>query len=187
MREECRHFLIVMFFCSAVYFLSLSTEENLKTRRVLTKPKKHNFLNKTNQNRNRVIQLEYCKCLRTIQRKEEIIKTDFSQTTCGQDAYQRGSHQKVVAFSFYGNPKAREQRKRKYFQGIEKNLGEISAMYGQEWIMRLYINLKISDPIFKNLCNLACNNPNIDLCVANNLPGNPVDNATKIFPRIWQH
>jgi len=176
--------MIVILFCTMVYFFSYSNDQ---VERVMNNnPKIYNVSNSTKPNSHIVIKLEYCNCQRRIQRKENIIETDFSQTTCGQDAYQRGSNQKILAFSFYGNPKTKEQRRRKYFQGIERNLAEMGAVYGKAWTMRLYIDLELSSPVFKKLCSLACSNNNFDLCLASNLPGNPVRNASNIFPRIWR-
>ena len=48
--------------------------------------------------------LELCKCNRTLQ-KTILLSNDsisFQNTTCGRDAFMRGSHQRVAAFSFYG-------------------------------------------------------------------------------------
>ena len=187
MKELRRHVMIVILFCTMVFFFSYSRDQDTMVHRIVANNTQiSNALNSTKPNRDIVINLEYCHCQRKIQRKENIIQTEFSQTTCGQDAYQRGLNQKIIAFSFYGNPKTKEQQRRKYFQGIERNLAEMGAMYGKDWTMRLYINLELSSPVFKKLCSLACNNNNLDLCLAKDLPGNPVRNASNIFPRIWR-
>lgn len=64
--------------------------------------------------------LEMCKCHRqlpkTILSDQDSIL--FSNTTCGRDAFMRGSRQRVAAFSFYGggfNPELTET----FFEGLE--------------------------------------------------------------------
>merc|ERR1712050_178408 len=104
-----------------VFFFSYSRYQDTMVHRIVANNTNiFNVSNSTKPNRDIVINLQYCKCQRRMQRKENIIQTEFAQTTCGQDAYQRGSNQKIIAFSFYGNPKTKEQRRRKYFQGIER-------------------------------------------------------------------
>ena len=36
--------------------------------------------------------------------------------TCSKDSYARGPAQRVIAFSFYGNPNSEKSKERKYFQ-----------------------------------------------------------------------
>ena len=36
----------------------------------------------------------------------------FHQTTCGLDAFRRGLGQKVIAFSFYGDPNSKKSKAR---------------------------------------------------------------------------
>ena len=47
--------------------------------------------------------LEQCGCTRRITKGPIDNDIAFNQTTCGQDAYQRGTGQKIVGFSFYGD------------------------------------------------------------------------------------
>ena len=54
------------------------------------------------------------------------------------------------------------------------------------WIMRLYVNLDRADPIFKAICELACNNTNLDICDVAKLPGTPMKNASDIFGMNWR-
>ena len=52
--------------------------------------------------------------------------------------------------------------------------------------MRLYFDLDESDPIMDELCLLACSDPKLDLCKVSKLPGNPMTNASEVFPRNWR-
>ena len=52
--------------------------------------------------------------------------------------------------------------------------------------MRLYYDLDQNDPLMKQLCDLACENPHLDLCYVRSLPGNPVVDASDIFPMNWR-
>ena len=42
------------------------------------------------------------------------------------------------------------------------------------------------DQLMSELCDLACDNPHIDLCNVKSLPGTPVTDATKIFAMNWR-
>ena len=52
--------------------------------------------------------------------------------------------------------------------------------------MRVYYQLDKTDPVMTELCDLACNNDNIDLCTVDDLPGTPVRDASKMFGMIWK-
>ena len=52
--------------------------------------------------------------------------------------------------------------------------------------MRLYLDLSKTDPILNDICDLACNDTNIDLCDVKTLPGTPLVDATEIFPKNWR-
>jgi len=185
MKQESRHVIIVTLFCAGIYFLSLAGQQGTNNNRQ-TDLEGLSVSNLTKPNTNLVIKLEHCQCSRTIQRNSRNLETNFSQTTCGRDAYQRGSNQKVVSFSFYGNPESKQHRKRKYFEGINENLQEMLDLYGEDWIMRLYIDFETSDSMLGKLCHLACRNNNIDLCFARDLPGTPVRDAADLFPMLWR-
>ena len=111
----------------------------------------------------------------------------FNSTTCGWSAYQRGNHQKIVGFSFYGNSNSSVRSAKQYFVGIEENLEKMTELYGEDWVMRLYYDLEPSDQqLMGQLCDLACTNNNIDLCNIRKLPGTPVKDAAKIFAMNWR-
>ena len=143
---------------------------------------------KSSVKKSKTIPLEHCDCQRTLVNIEEneINSVQFSDTTCGRDAFQRGANQKIVGFSFYGNSSSNVHKARKYFGGIEENLRLVRSEYGAGWIMRLYYDLAQSDPLMGRLCELACSNSHLDLCNVRQLPGNPVRDASDIFPMNWR-
>ena len=63
------------------------------------------------------IQLERCSCPRHLSSWDTSYSTNYSDTTCGRDAFLRGHGQKVVAFSFYGNSSSPNHLLRGFFQG----------------------------------------------------------------------
>ena len=109
----------------------------------------------------------------------------FEKTTCGRDAYQRGSGQKIIGFSLFRNNDANFEKERGYFEGIEPNLKSMASYY-PGWIMRVYFDLDSDDPIHDKLCQLACQDTNLDICDVRNLPGTPMKNALKVFGKIWR-
>ena len=113
------------------------------------------------------------------------IGVPFNQTTCGNDAYLRGSHQKIVGFSFYGDVNSDYSKKKGYFEGIIGNL-ELMPKFYPGWVMRLYYDLDQTDPVLQDLCQLACTHSNIDICNAKHLPGNPFVDASRVFPMNWR-
>ena len=130
--------------------------------------------------------LTKCNCSRTLFNVEKNNSLQFSDTTCGWEAFQRGSNQKVAAFSFYGNTSSSGHKSQKYFEGIEENLHLVRSLYGADWRMRLYYDLAESDELMDLLCELACNNNHLDLCNVRQLPGNPLRDASEIHPSIWR-
>ena len=127
-----------------------------------------------------------CNCNRTLSNVEKRNSVHFSDTTCGPEAFQRGSNQKVAGFSFYGSTTSGSHNSKKYFEGIEENLRLLKSLYGADWVMRLYYDLDQSDELMGRLCELACNNSHLDLCNVRQLPGNPVKDASDIFPMNWR-
>ena len=67
------------------------------------------------------IELDRCSCNRNLTTYNlNITRTFFNYTTCGRDAFFRGPHQKVIAFSFYGNSSYPEHLVRGFFEGNTK-------------------------------------------------------------------
>ena len=131
--------------------------------------------------------LEHCNCSRTLTKVDNSGLVPYNATTCGRDAHQRGAHQKVAGFSFYGSSTSKVHQMKKYFVGIKENLEKMTELYGEDWVMRLYYDLEPSDQqLMGQLCDLACANSNIDLCNIRQLPGTPVRDATEIFAMNWR-
>jgi len=132
--------------------------------------------------------LENCGCERKLSftgEAESFNQTKYTRTTCGRSAYMRGPGQKVVGFSFYGDPNTPKHKAKKYFTGIEENLSSLPVFY-PGWVMRLYYDLQPGDQLLADLCHLACNNNNIDLCHVRKLPGTPMKDASKVFAMNWR-
>ena len=83
-----------------------------------------------------------------------------SISTCSYHSFYRGAKQKIVSFSFYGNPNSTQGKERKYFEGIQKNLKEMPKMY-EDWVLRVYYDLEEDHYLMKDMCDMACNDPNI--------------------------
>ena len=109
----------------------------------------------------------------------------FNQTTCSSHSFKRGPHQKIIAFSFYGDINSDRYKMKGYFQGIAGNLKLIPKFY-PGWIMRLYYDLDKNDPVLNDICELACSDNNIDICEIKQLPGTPFVDATDVFAMNWR-
>ena len=72
-----------------------------------------------------------------------------------------------------------------YVDGIKSNL-QLMSKYYPGWTMRLYVDFDDNDPIFQDLCILACKNPILDICDVKNLPGTPYIDAHAVFPMNWR-
>ena len=104
--------------------------------------------------------LPQCNCTRGI---ESFGKSISGQSSCSKQALTRGSHQKVIAFTFFVGPTF-DKLKRDYLAGIEKNFLNMQSMYGSEWVMRLYYNIQGNQELLDHICSLACFKSNIELC-----------------------
>ena len=104
--------------------------------------------------------LPQCNCTRGI---ESFGKSISGQSSCSKPALTRGSHQKVIAFTFFVGPTF-DKLKRDYLAGIEKNFLNMQSMYGSEWVMRLYYNIQGNQELLDHICSLACFKSNIELC-----------------------
>jgi len=142
----------------------------------------------TNQRIQHSFSLEHCYCTRTLNiSSDDLPPPPLNKTTCSRDAWNRGSHQKVVSFSFFGSVNSSRNEERQYFQGIEENLSLVTKLYGPSWSMRVYYSLDGNNPsTMAFLCRLACTKRALDLCPASSLPGNPRVNLVNMFPRNWR-
>ena len=89
----------------------------------------------------------------------------------------------TIGFTFYGNPDSKLAKERKYFQGIIDNLKLIPELY-PGWVLRLYYDLKPDHPLMKDLCSLACEDANIDLCYVRDIPA--AGDVSKVFAMNWR-
>ena len=55
-------------------------------------------------------------------------------------------------------------------QGIRWNVAAVSQLYGREWTVRLYHNIRPEDEVHGELCAMACSLPSLDLCYTPSLP-----------------
>ena len=72
-----------------------------------------------------------------------------------------------------------------YVEGLRNNLQLMPKFY-PGWTMRLYVDFDDNDPIFIDLCKLACKNPILDICDVKNLPGIPYEDAHNVFAGNWR-
>ena len=114
-------------------------------------------------------------------------KETVNKSTCNESASQRGPHQNVISFSFYGKP----ENSRGYFpvhfcqnyysqwqnklhiisQGIDKNAQVLKKFY-PGWVMRVYHDVSPSDaPTTAKLNQLTEQHKDIlDTCYVGDLP-----------------
>ena len=50
--------------------------------------------------------------------------------------------------------------------------------------MRMYYDLDDPDPLLKDLCDVACKDPNIDLCYVKDIPA--LGDVSKVFAMNWR-
>ena len=80
----------------------------------------------------------------------------FISKNCGNH---RGSNQKVISFSYFGNGNNREKGLKidAYKEGLFENAGKIPEIYGSDWIMRIYTNDSTIRKYFRDF-------KNVDVC-----------------------
>ena len=96
----------------------------------------------------------------------------------------------LFGFSFYRHVNGStipysSHRRQGFFVGIVNNLKLLPKFY-PGWIIRLYTDLDRNDPKLKDICDIACSDENIDICLVDQLPGTPFINATDVYPRNWR-
>merc|ERR1711994_1085355 len=83
----------------------------------------------------------------------------------------------------------RQGQEREEEELLSGNLALVRRLYGAGWTMRLYYDL---DPgpagqlQLRQLCELACADPQLDLCRARSLPGRPLEDAGEVYPLLWR-
>ena len=143
------------------------------------------------------MRIDECSCDRKIL-VEDTRHGSLNDSTCSKASFERGAGQKVIGYSFYGNPNSTKSKERKYFQvndaildqkftsiiqGIADNLDLVPRHY-PGWIIRVYYDLEPEDPELRRLCDLACSNPSLDICHVRNNPAS--GDISQIFAMNWR-
>lgn len=120
------------------------------------------------------------KCPRALRpRLVTVYQGQVNMSSCDDQATARGPHQKVVAYSLYGDMYS------KYFNGTPYNVEAVARMY-PGWTMRLYHNLDLKDNVVSEvLCEMWCNNDHLDICDVRQLPSG-IGDQRHIFGMIWR-
>ena len=93
----------------------------------------------------------------------------------------------MVAFSYYSSSRQQLHPNKSYAAGIRANLELVQQLYGPSWVVRLYYQLGPADrQLGRQLCELACSWPQLDLCPAEQLPGVPGRDVSDIYPMVWR-
>ncbi|CAL4106172.1 unnamed protein product, partial [Meganyctiphanes norvegica] len=93
----------------------------------------------------------------------QAIQSSHGVSTCSNDATLRGPGQYVASYSLYGD------FHNEYHNGVQHVVKQVGNKY-PGWIMRLYHDLDITEEHKRKwLCNLACQNPHLDLCNIRNI------------------
>eukprot|EP00095_Tigriopus_kingsejongensis_P001459 maker-scaffold288_size220435-snap-gene-0.9 protein:Tk01459 transcript:maker-scaffold288_size220435-snap-gene-0.9-mRNA-1 annotation:"hypothetical protein DAPPUDRAFT_96285" len=145
-----------------------------------------------------MVQLEQCNCSRPNPRVSMPDDVPLKATTCAPHAHQRGSGQRVVAFTFFEplpNKRNQAYQTREYFKGVQANLNLIKSSY-PDMVMRLYYDIPakrqsngsflipFNSPLLVHLCQIACREPTLDICDAGKLPN--LGNVTLVHPLLWR-
>ena len=109
--------------------------------------------------RDRLQYLSECGCYRGLSQDilEDSANISLRNTTCSESAYYKGSHQKVISFTFFepseSDPVPNNKSAREYFRGIEENLSLVKKFY-PGYNMRIYYQV-FNDVTQSRLCNLG--------------------------------
>lgn len=109
--------------------------------------------------------LDSCGCKKTIL----ISKDQEFNSLCSDAASKRGKGQKVISYTYFGDPSSKHHKEKKYYEGISKNILAIKKYY-KGWTMRIYHDFNLTHPHFRDLCKLSCSEPILDLCYVRNRP-----------------
>ena len=144
------------------------------------------------------VEVQNCECTKNILVNKKTRHDDtsdnskiaFEQTTCSEGAFRRGKGQKIIGFSYFRPPTdtlAMFSRMKDYIGGVKENLDLMPKYYGDGWVMRLYLDFSSLNPkLQKHICELACDYHYFDICDVRHLPGNPINDATKIYAANWR-
>jgi len=202
--EHCRKlnkvtFLLIMAFTLAFYVISNNYVEirlHFAEDQIYPTKATKNFSDQDKV----LLKIPECGCEKYVHRNPEIRNPKHTPQngTCSVETFSRGPGQKIIGFTFYEpikeekeigkeNEEREDKSKRNYLDGIKDNLQLIKEKYGSDWIVRVYYHVKSYDkdsPVMKQLCDLACSEPNLDLCDAQKNPR--LGNATLLYPLLWR-
>ena len=109
--------------------------------------------------------------------------SEYNVTTSSKRAFKRGSDQKVVAFSIYGEKTSELSQKWSYFECIKENLKVINQRYPGQ-LMRVFVDVTSEQPILTELTDLMWANTNLDVCDVNSLPGRRPKNVPRVLQAL---
>ena len=90
----------------------------------------------------------------------------LEESVCSNDATRRGTGQRVISFSMFGE----KQKNIYYMKGLLKNVEAIKKYYPSQYIVRIYFNeQQLSSKSKKWLCDIYCSESNVDLCEVNHI------------------
>ncbi|KAI9562940.1 hypothetical protein GHT06_010396 [Daphnia sinensis] len=105
------------------------------------------------------------------------------KSVCSRDADERGPHQKIIAYSLYGNLSAPKFAS-KYLRFFRETLNSVPLAY-PGWVVRIYHNLTMDDDEgWKVLENTIDFGDHIDLCNATELIKK--HNLADLFAMTWR-
>ena len=84
------------------------------------------------------VQMAFCPCKRILP-KVNLEEVALNATTCGEDAWRRGRHQKVLAFTFFeatGDQMSEEKENRQYLQVRLNGANKNSSCFLNGWLIK---------------------------------------------------
>ena len=84
------------------------------------------------------VQMAFCPCKRILP-KVNLEEVALNATTCGEDAWRRGRHQKVLAFTFFeatGDQMSEEKENRQYLQVRLNCANKDSSCFLNGWLIK---------------------------------------------------
>eukprot|EP00096_Caligus_rogercresseyi_P009478 TRINITY_DN3231_c0_g2_i2.p1 TRINITY_DN3231_c0_g2~~TRINITY_DN3231_c0_g2_i2.p1 ORF type:complete len:350 (-),score=10.10 TRINITY_DN3231_c0_g2_i2:110-1159(-) len=135
------------------------------------------------------VKLPFCDCYRDtkLSRSDRNV---FRTSSCPMSAL-RGSGQRILSYSFFDDPHTSDTLNRNFFKGIKENLDGIREQYnshtfdlrgqkkGSLFSMRVYFQLHSTSKNKKELCDLTCSEPQLDIC--------EIPRSNKLFPMLWRY
>ena len=135
-----------------------------------------------------LLQIPECQCEKYVPFKPQNSQNVPQNGTCSWESWDRGPGQKIVGFTYYEPIKeengTENKAHRNYLEGLIENIQLVKEKYGPEYTVRLYYHVNKTSPVMKKLCDLACHEPNLDLCDATKNPR--LGDATLLYPLIWR-